>query len=71
MAKITDLVTPEIVSSKEFADAINASCSFKTDRGRILSPVEIALLLIARLEVRVNTLEKENAHLAEALRGMK
>lgn len=57
MAKITDWIKPEIVSGEEFADAMNANCSFRTDTGRELKPHEIALLMVYRLQKQVAELK--------------
>lgn len=67
MAHIHDVIPPEIVDSGEFADAMNSSCSYKTDRGRTLDMLEIAIFKIARLEAKVDKLNKQVTMLLEAL----
>lgn len=65
--KITDVLTPEIVDGKEFADTMNQNCSFKTDYGRELSQAEIATLKVVRLEKQVADLQQQIRALAESL----
>lgn len=59
--RITDVISPKIIPYEVFARAINDSASYKTDTGRILSPLEIALVKIADLNVRVAQLEQQIA----------
>lgn len=57
MAHIHDVIRPKIVPYGDFANAMNEHASYKTDTGRTLEPIEIALLEIAELKKRIAELE--------------
>jgi hypothetical protein len=68
MAHIFDVITPEKIDRKEFADAMNANCSAVVPGNhevatRQLDMLEIAIVKIARLERRMTELEAENERL--------
>lgn len=56
MAHIFDVIPPTVVSDKEFADAMNDSCSYRTERGQQLSMLEIVVLRNYQLEKEVRDL---------------
>ena len=57
MAHIRDMVSPVIVPHSLFVKASNESAYLKTDKGRELTPHQIALVRIAQLEERLSELE--------------